>query len=310
MSKDRKDIVELKPGAYGISIDLCALWNRFIAKPKNDPVLIVAQRFLKIFNDHGVAVSQIPRLIPQLTLEQLRTAEDLLPALTVQIIHQAAQLFQVQRAWLEGTSERIYENRWCYKNPERFFKDLSMLQLEGVTYPVVAFCCDQKLNKRSRHEQPVVLVMVEKCADLGDKEIYRYRIYNDEWIWNYFKSRIQIKAMIRIVEKMLNVPTPLYRVRQDTLRKIVAGLLVPTLGFSEGVRLRAVSLEDFSLSSDESAVSKESDELPRVLKYIEDYDLDGVTSRYESLGIAQRAAAPFYLSFRSPVSSLSTQSGS
>lgn len=296
MSKDQKDIIEIKPGAYGVYIDLRALWRKLNNKPKNDSVLPVAERFLKIFQDHGVAVSQIPRLIPLVDLERLRSTEALLPALTPQVIQQVSELFGIKRAWLEGTTEEMYELRWCYKSPERFFAELATLDLKSVTYPVIAFCCDEFLNGKSRRKQPFVLVMVEKCADINDKEIRRYRINRDDMIWNYKKCRIQVKAMIRIVERLLNRPIPLYRVSREKLQLIEDGLIVP----KSGCRLHDVSLEDYSLSPDESAVSKEAEELPEVLKYLEMTGLINVIDRYESLKVVWDESSKFYMTYRIP----------
>jgi hypothetical protein len=65
------DILEIKPGLYGFRLNIRALIRRFTRQAKKDPVAVVAQRFLQLFQDHGVPIAQIPRLVPQVTLDKL-----------------------------------------------------------------------------------------------------------------------------------------------------------------------------------------------------------------------------------------------
>lgn len=160
----------------------------------------------------------------------------------------------------------------CYKSPERFLDELASIDTDGVMFPVVAYC-DDDFTGRRRNRCHLVLVMAEKCADLDGKEILRYRVFMDHWLWGNSNSRIQIKAMIRIVEKKLDRPVPLYRVNGKDFLRLKKRLMVPR-AIMEQERLWDVSLEDFSLSPEESAVSKESSELPLVLKYIEEFRLN------------------------------------
>jgi hypothetical protein len=110
--------------------------------------------------------------------------------------------------------------------------------------------------------------MIEKCANLGDNEIFRYRVFDDQMDWSYRKCRIQIKAMIRIIEKIDDAVVPLYCVTPEELDSIESGYCVPRRILNRR-HLANTSLEDFALSPEESAVSKRSEELPDVLDYIE-----------------------------------------
>jgi hypothetical protein len=75
----------------------------------------------------------------------------------------------------------------------------------------------------ARREQPLALLLVEKVADLGEEEILRYRIYQDDWDWGYWKCRIQLKVMARLVDKELSIRIPLYRTDRDTLQQVSSG---------------------------------------------------------------------------------------
>ncbi len=286
MNKSREDIVEVKIPLGGIlSINVREVFRRFKDKQKSDPVLIVAHRFLQIFEDHGVAVSQIPRLIPQLSLEQLRSPESLLPALTPEILQQTSELFQIRRAWLEGTTGVIYNCYACYKDPWRFFEDLKTLRLEDFGFPIVMFCSAKKLDGTSGRNQFLVPVLREECAQLGEKTIYRYHVYDDGWDWGYWKCRIQLKAMMRVWWEKYEVPVPVIHIDKKELKEIEAGRVVPHKYFTRRRRSVESSLEDYSLSLDESTVSKESEELPVVFEYINAYKLEDkeAPGRYQKL---------------------------
>ena len=130
----------------------------FKRKKPVDPATIVVNRFLQIFKDHGVSISQIPRLIPQVTLDKLKDTETLLQALTNEVIEQTANLFLIRRAWLEGVSDRIYDYRWCYKSPRKFYEDLSEQRIDNIMWPIMVFCRSEKINYKGWREQPLVLV--------------------------------------------------------------------------------------------------------------------------------------------------------
>lgn len=269
--RHKEDIIEIKPGIYGVSVNIRALWRRWTEKPKIDPVGIVAQRFIQIFRDHGVSPAQIPRFIPEITLEKLVDSNSLLSALTPGVLDKTAELFQIRREWLDGMGGKIYKGNWCYKHPEVFFDDIAKLNMDATLWPVIAFCKDDKLNYRKNREQPLVLATVERIATIGDREIDRYHIYGDGWIWNYFKCRIQIKAMLRVLHELHGTVVPLFPVGAKLLKEIEAGWRVPRHFYMR--RSRRAFLEDFSMSSGESHVAKETEELPLVERYIRAYNL-------------------------------------
>ena len=275
------DIVEIKPEfplLPGVRLNIRALLRRLTQRRKVDPVAAVAHRFLFLFQEHKVPIPQIPRLVPQLTLDKLRTVESLLPALTGEILDQAANLFKIKRTWIEGADDSLYEGLWCYKSPEHFFEDLASTHIKGVFHPIRALFCTKTLDMNESREQPVALLLVEKVADLGEEEILRYRIYQDDWDWGYWKCRIQLKAMARLVDKELSLRIPLYRTDRQTLEQVCSGRRVPPASVIRRP-LDKISLEDFGLSPNESKCSKEPAELPTVLEYIENNGLDKIAQR-------------------------------
>lgn len=237
---------------------------------------VVAQRFLQIFQDHGVERSQIPRLMPQISLGDLNSNEALLAALTPEILDQAARLFGIRIEWLEGVDDEIYAYRHCYKAPELLLGILATLKSRpdfNLTFPLRVLVSSKHLDNKADRKQLLVPVVLEQIAELGDEPVYRYYVFNDGFDWGYEPARIQLKAMARIVYKGIRTPIPLMVIAPAELQSVLDRKRI-SREFFEGCLLSEPSLEDFSLTSLESVVAAEADEMPKVLQYIEDHKLE------------------------------------
>jgi len=256
------DPVNLSFGFGNATLDVNALVRWF----KEAPVRTVAYRFLKLFNDHGVKNTQIQRLIPEVTLEKVTDPMAMLPALTNDVLDRTAKLFGIERAWLDGVDLRMCRCRAAYQCPQEFFDELAALSRPHVWHPVRAFCVDPKFDRKSGKRQPLVLVFAEKIADWDDGgELVRFRPLTEEWLWDYPKSRLQLKAMLRAAHDHCGISVvPIHVVDEKTLRELAEGQVVPPSVRHE----HDVSLEDYILTPEESAVSKEADELDAVRSWM------------------------------------------
>ncbi len=266
------DIIEIKPSLGPVTIDLIALLSKLAGGSKPDPVAVVAKRFVELFAVHGVPVTQIQHFLPQLTLDKVQKPEALLPMLTPDILEQAAQLFRVRRTWLEGVDNQIYDCAFCYQTPENFFEELAILPRTHEYMPVRGLFCTETLDYRNPNSQPIALVLIEKIRELGDTEIFRYRIFHDDWDWNYPKSRIQLKAMVRVMEQLHLGPVPLDLVKPAIIEQVQEGRLIPR-PYLRRAPTSDPSLEDYACTKQEHAKAKECDELPYVQKYIKKENL-------------------------------------
>lgn len=256
-----------------VSYNVSEFLRGLAGKIKTNPISIIAKRFVQVFEDHGIAASQIPRLLPQIKLGDLKSEESLLQVLNHEILDQIAQLFGVRSQWLEGIDDRIYEIYCCYKYPNEFFDDLASFchrKDNGLYLPVRAFTTRKDLDYTNPEKQPLALILVEQFAILDDKPIFRYHIFNDEWDWGYFPARIQIKAMVRLLSMTINVPVPLYVIKIHELQGLFDGTINPRY-LIDNRWISDPSLDDFV--TDNEFVGKELDEIPKVLKYIEEYQL-------------------------------------
>lgn len=252
------------------------LFQRIAKKSTSHPLSIVAQRFIQAFNDHGVQSAQIPRLMPQIKLNDLQSESSLLTALTPELLDHTAKYFGISIKWLEGASDKIYEYQSCYKQPEIFLNLFAAIQDRkwvddiGISFRVLV--ASKKLDGSSDTYQPLVPVLVEKIAQLGDEPIYRYIIFNDGFDWSHPPARIQLKAMARMAYLHGGTVSPLLVVKSEVLERILEGEMIPRDFLHRGL-VSTPSLEDFALSA-ESPLAKEVAELPDVLAYIEEHNLN------------------------------------
>ena len=251
------------------------IWRRFTKNGKTNPVNIVAHRFLQAFQDHGVEASQIPRLVPQLKIADLQSSEKLLAALTPEILDQTAKLFCIRSQWLEGVDDQIYEYLACYKSPEIILGHLARLVCGhdvALTFPLRVLTTTKKLDFRSDAHQLLVPVLVEKVFELGEEDICRYHVYRDGFDWGYEPSRLELKAIARIVYTELRAVVPLFEIGPKEMDDVLEGRSIPRR-YLDGCMLTNPSLEDFALKGPESGIAKETEEFPLVLEYIKAHNL-------------------------------------
>lgn len=263
-----------------ISSNANKLWQSITGKTKVNPVNVVAQRFIQAFHDHGVQPSQIPRLTPQIKLDDLQSEASLLAVLTPELLDKTAKFFGISLKWLEGASDKIYEYQMCYKQPEIFFELFSAIQgrmqIDDIGIPFRVLVASKKLDRSSNTYQPLVPVLVEKIAQLGDEPIYRYVIFNDGFDWSHQPARIQLKAMARMAYTCGRTVTPLLVVKPEVLERILEREMVPH-DYLQGGLVSDPSLEDFAMPAG-SPIAKEVAELPCVLEYIEEHHLNELFS--------------------------------
>jgi hypothetical protein len=93
----------------------------------------VANRFIRLFEKHGVLRNQIPRFFGHgLSLADVDNTEILLTKLTPEILQSACELFAVRLEWLENVDKQIYETHDFYKCPEayaEFLRDVADIEI-------------------------------------------------------------------------------------------------------------------------------------------------------------------------------------
>ncbi|MBK1681321.1 hypothetical protein CKO20_13175 [Rhodocyclus tenuis] len=239
------------------------------------PIAIVGVRFLQVFHDHGIEVSQIPRILPQIRLADLQSPQHLIAALTPELLAQTAQMFGVRLEWLEGVDDQIYEHLSAYKRPQTFLEHLAALRQSAqdpLRHPVRVLTVAKRLDWRNPVRQPLAPVVLEKIAELGEEPIYRYHVFQDGCDWSYSPSRIELKSIVKVLSDRLGITVPLFVIGAKDMEEVLEGRLIPRR-FVDGCLVTDPSLEDYVFTPERSGVAKEAEELPVVLACIEEHRL-------------------------------------
>lgn len=261
------------------------------------PVTLVAERFLQAFREHGVATAQIPRLLPEVKLDDLQSSARLLAVLTPTLLDRVAKLFGIRPQWLEGVDDRIYEYLGTYKNPRKLLD-----QLHGLWHrtdcqnepdaPLRILSTSSHLDYRSPAHPVLAPILVEPIAMLGDETIYRYHIYQDGYCWDHPPARIELKAIALTAYRGMHWPLPIHVIDQRDMTALLEGRRIPR-SLLDACLLTDPSLEDFVLDKAQSVVAKETEELPAVLDYMARAGLDTYAFRVAAdEGMATDTDAP------------------
>ncbi len=234
-------------------------------------VTVVAERFLQVFREHGIEAAQIPRLLPQVRLEDLQSPERLLAILTPDLLDQVAKLFGIRIQWLEGQDDRIYEYLATYKEPQILLDHLRSLWQQpswanAIGCPLRILSTTKRLDYRDDQRHKLAPVLIEPIATLDDETIYRYHVYQDGFSWDHLPARIELKAIALVTYKALHKPIPIYPISQRDMDDLLEGRRIPRSLLGSYLSTDP-SLEDYVLDNDESVVAKEIDELPAVREY-------------------------------------------
>ena len=280
--------------------------NHFIWKKVASPLEVICHRFLQVFQDHGIELQQIPRILPQIRLTDLQTPEQLAKVITPEVLDEIAELFGVRVQWLEGIDDLVYEYLGYDKQPVVILNHLKSLLVDEETkwlHPLRVLCSTKRLDRSNEALQHLVPVLLEKIHKLGEQSIYRYHVYQDGLKWDRYPCRIDLKVIARIVHQRLGIPVPLYEVPEGRLSEIMEGKLIPAKFFYGCLRSNP-SLEDFALNKNENSMARETEELPEVLQYIENHGLHDFSFEVEEKQNGEIATLPEEHSLQLNVASL------
>lgn len=166
-------------------------------KPDNDSPLMVAKRFIQLFDEHGVKRNQIPKFFGHgFTLDKLKDDETLLVHLTEEVLDDAVELFGIRRAWLDGESEQIYQQHDYYKHPETFRDDIEESLKHRRSDELGAYV--MRLKQRGvRGDDDTLLVLKKKIGSVGERCIYRFH-FSNAWTYGYWKAKVYLAACVAI----------------------------------------------------------------------------------------------------------------
>jgi hypothetical protein len=133
-----------------------------------------AGRFLALFDAHGVKPGQIPDFFGNgLSIADCHSTESLTKVLTSELMKKAAQLFGINRDWLDCANDVVYEPHSFYKNSEGFETYLKGI-VAASPLPVRATMYMPTSNNLFYPGDSGVLVISIPIGEVNQRTIYRF----------------------------------------------------------------------------------------------------------------------------------------
>ncbi len=171
-----------------------SLKDRFIKWRNPKPIVTnTAQRFIRLFEAHGISRAQIPRFFGHnLTIHQVEDETELSKILDTNLLEAVATLFGIRLEWLEGGTDELYDINHFYKQPQKFGEWLNSLTADNDKIKIDGWLLTTKFKTV---QYDALILMREKIGELADTNIYRY-YFCEQWIYGYWKCRADIAACV------------------------------------------------------------------------------------------------------------------
>jgi hypothetical protein len=175
-------------------VNIFSLWDRFKNRLIPSPVVTnTAQRFIRLFEAHGISRAQIPRFFGHnLTIYQVEDETELSKILDTNLLEAVATLFGIRLEWLEGGTDELYDINHFYKQPQKFGEWLDSLTADTDKIKIDGWLLTTKFKT---DQYDALILMREKIGELADENIYRY-YFCEQWIYGYWKCRADIAACV------------------------------------------------------------------------------------------------------------------
>jgi len=201
-----------------------------------DPALRQAARFLKAFEAHGIARMQIGRLLPvtlrskSIPLASFSSADALKPVLTAELLDWTADLWGLQRTWLDlagGSDSYQGPHRHChvYKDPEAMAvcldEALMRIPVSPLDLRMLVFATTKEAFLQPTSD-PIVIALEEPAGELDDQLLHRYTMLSEGWQLDHTPCLINAVSLCRMAtERKINIRGVVVSHRE--LKRLVLG---------------------------------------------------------------------------------------
>ena len=196
-----------------------------------DTLNTIPQRFIYLFECHGVHRNQIPAFFGHgITLHAMTDLAELSKQLTPEILQQASSLFGVRQDWLECVSDKIYNVPDFYKHPEKF--DQYITELKQTTNELWCYVLRTHESTHTDDNSDGAFLFVETIGVINNREIVRYCPVGHLRI-GYWKSRADFAANCGLLIKSGIQQVGKYA-DKDWLNLFNSGTVIPEYYYQDG----------------------------------------------------------------------------
>lgn len=241
----------------------------------NDEMYGLVDRFIRVYTSHGMSINQISSFVDPafgLKVSDFKNKDSILEVIDDEILNWTCNTFCIERDWLDGTSEEIYQYRDYYKDVKGFIRLFVKLKNEYHNGFEIYLIKDRELdpNLFSHTENQVIIILRYPLKNINRKIIYAYVPISTQWVWGYENARYQLKSIIYICNKLH--PCTYIKGRgmdMETINKISGGQTFPGPEIDKlGFKPHTWYPEDYIDLPSESVKAKETTETEKVREYI------------------------------------------
>ena len=192
--------------SYNVNVHNSDNFNRVkLDNNVNNEIYELVDRVISIYQNHGLAISQIPSFIQSdfnFKLSDFKDKDSILGILDNKFFDWTCSMFGVERDWVDGKSSRIYKHINYYKNIRSFMEKIFELKSFYGDELDVFLIKSGELNPNEYGENYVIVLVRYPIKKINNTTIYKYMPISTNWDWGYWRSRHQLKAIIYTCEKL------------------------------------------------------------------------------------------------------------
>jgi len=169
-----------------------------------DPIRAQAALVLKVFEAHGIARTQIGRLLPErfpIPMKDFASAEKLKEYLTPAFLDWVAELFALNRAWLDGSPVAPHQTIGTYKYPSDFRSWLNERR-SGMPFQfrlLVMKPSAKVIGQTS--DEGIVLTVEERFAVLDDQPLCRYFLVDGSGPLDHYPVLLNLMGLCAVADQ-------------------------------------------------------------------------------------------------------------
>lgn len=177
---------------------------------EKNSILDFVDKFLLVYKEHGISISQIPTFIDKkfdIQFSDLLSKEMLLKKINDELINWTCNKFGIERKWFDNDNKDVYRTINCYKEVYKFREIISNLIDEVGLYDykseieVIVLKNFNKLKADdTKGRTKISFVVRVKIGETSTNWVFKYIIIRANLYWDYCKSRRDAKKMIAICE--------------------------------------------------------------------------------------------------------------
>jgi len=219
---------------------------------KKRPLSELINKFYFIFEVHGVSRGQLPSFIDKkfnINYLDVASEDSIIPKLSDELLDWVSSKFGIRRSWFD-TVDEVYSSKYIYDTLDCygtgiFINLLSKLIDEFTVYDYrdslhVSFLktFDEFKSDKSGEKgiANVIVIVSVKIGKTTTNSVKKYILITNNLRWDYWRSRQEIKRMIRVVDK-LGISMSGYDISVEEYNEIGSAQVVPRTLLNQKIRV-------------------------------------------------------------------------